>query len=101
MKGLSKNDIRNILEMLGGTSVASSKLSQGLKNLLESEHFIIPCSHGTRITYTIADRDKQLCRNFLASHYNYNCSLEDLLKTEAGSGNRPSSTASGAKRSAS
>lgn len=80
MKGLSKNDIRNILEMLGGTSVASSKLSQGLKNLLESEHFIIPCSHGARITYTIADRDKQLCRNFLASHYNYNCSLEDLLK---------------------
>ena len=75
MKGLSKNDIRNILEMLGGTSMASSKLSQGLKNLLESEHFIIPCSHGTRITYTIADRDKQLCRNFLASHYNYNCSL--------------------------
>lgn len=80
MKGLSKNDIRNILEMLGGASVASSKLSQGLKNLLEREHFIIPCSHGSRITYTIADRDKQLCRNFLASHYNYNCSLEDLLK---------------------
>lgn len=80
MKGLSKNDIRNILDMLGGASVASSKLSKGLKNLLESEHFIIPCSHGSKVTYTIAARDEQLCRNFLASHYNCNCSLEDLLK---------------------
>lgn len=79
MEKLGLGDARQILAMLNGEEVASSKLSIRMAELLRQEGLLLMRSNGSRCKYRIADARRDTCRVFLAQQFGLKCSLEEWM----------------------
>lgn len=80
MEKLGLGDARQILAMLNGEEVASSKLSPRMADMLRQEGLLLMKSNGSRCKYRIADARREACRVFLAQQFGLKCSLEDWIE---------------------
>ncbi len=81
MEKLGLGDARQILAMLQGEEVASSKLSPRMANVLREEGLLLSRSNGSRCKYSMAEPMRGACRTFLSQHYGLRCSLEEWVAT--------------------
>jgi len=79
MEKLGLGDARQILAMLNGDEVASSKLSPRMAEWLRQEGLLLIRSNGSRCKYRIADARREACRVFLAQQFGLKCSLEEWI----------------------
>jgi len=79
MEKLGLGDARQILAMLNGEEVASSKLSPRMSEWLRQEGLLLMRSNGSRCKYRIADARREACRVFLAQQFGLKCSLEEWI----------------------
>ena len=79
MEKLGLGDARQILTMLNGEEVASSKLSPRMAGLLREEGLLLMKSNGSRCKYRMADAMREPCRVFLAQQFGLKCSLEEWI----------------------
>ena len=79
MEKLGLGDARQILAMLNGEEVASSKLSPRMAEWLRQEGLLLMRSNGCRCKYRIADARREACRVFLAQQFGLKCSLEEWI----------------------
>ncbi len=79
MEKLGLGDARQILLMLQGEEVASSKLSSRMANVLREEGLLLSRSNGSRCKYSMAEPMRGACRTFLSQHYGLRCSLEEWV----------------------
>lgn len=79
MEKLGLGDARQILAMLNGEEVASSKLSPRMAGLLREEGLLLMKSNGSRCKYRMADAMREPCRVFLAQQFGLKCSLEEWV----------------------
>ena len=79
MEKLGLGDARQILAMLNGEEVASSKLSPRMAEWLRQEGLLLMRSNGSRCKYRIADARREACRVFLAQQFGLKCSLEGWI----------------------
>ena len=80
MEKLGLGDARQILAMLNGEEVASSKLSPRMADMLRQEGLLLMKSNGSRCKYRMADARREACRVFLAQQFGLKCSLEDWIE---------------------
>lgn len=80
MEKLGLGDARQILAMLNGEEVASSKLSPRMADMLRQEGLLLMKSNGSRCKYRIVDARREACRVFLAQQFGLKCSLEDWIE---------------------
>ncbi len=81
MEKLGLGDARQILAMLQGKEVASSKLSPRMANVLQEEGLLLFWNNGSRCWYSMAEPMRGACRTFLSQHYGLRCSLEEWVET--------------------
>lgn len=79
MEKLGLGDARQILALLNGEEVASSKLSPRMAGLLRQEGLLLTKSNGSRCKYRMADAMREACRVFLAQQFGLKCSLEEWI----------------------
>lgn len=79
MEKLGLGDARQILAMLNGEEVASSKLSPHMAEWLRQESLLLMRSNGSRCKYHIADARREACRVCLAQQFGLKCSLEEWI----------------------
>ncbi len=72
-------DARQILAMLNGEEVASSKLSPRMAGMLREEGLLLMKSNGSRCKYRMAEAMREPCRVFLAQQFGLKCSLEEWI----------------------
>lgn len=80
MEKLGLGDARQILAMLNGEEVASSKLSPRMADMLRQEGLLLMKSNGSRCKYRMADARREACRVFLSQQFGLKCSLEDWIE---------------------
>ena len=80
MGKLGLGDARQILSMLNGGEVASSKLSHRMATLLQEEGLLFSKTNGSRCKYRIDGALQEACRIFLAQQFGLNCSLEEWVE---------------------
>ncbi len=83
MEKLGLRDARQILAMLQGEEVASSKLSARMANTLREEGLLLSQNNGSRCKYSIAEPMREACRIFLSQHYGMRCTLEEWVEATA------------------
>ena len=81
MEKLGLGDARQILAMLQGEEIASSRLSPRMANTLREEGLLLSRSNGSRCKYSMAEPMRGACRTFLSQHYGLRCSLEEWVET--------------------
>ena len=79
MEKLGLGDARQILAMLNGEEVASSKLSPRMAEMLREEGLLLMKSNGSRCKYRMAEAMREPCRVFLAQQFGLKCSLEEWI----------------------
>ena len=79
MEKLGLGDARQILAMLNGEEVASSKLSSRMAEWLRQEGLLLMKSNGSRCKYRMAEAMREPCRVFLAQQFGLKCSLEEWI----------------------
>ena len=79
MEKLGLGDARQILAMLNGEEVASSKLSPRMAGMLREEGLLLMKSNGSRCKYRMAEAMREPCRVFLAQQFGLKCSLEEWI----------------------
>lgn len=79
MEKLGLGDARQILAMLNGEEVASSKLSSRMAELLRQEGLLLMKSNGSRCKYRMAEAMREPCRVFLAQQFGLKSSLEEWM----------------------
>lgn len=94
MGKLGLGDARQILTMLNGDEVASSKLSHRMANLLQEEGFLFSKTNGSRCKYRIDGALREGCRMFLAQQFGLKCSLEEFIELSSQSSPASSSASS-------
>ena len=80
MGKLGLGDARQILAMLNGDEVASSKLSHRMATLLQEEGFLFSKTNGSRCKYRIDGALREGCRIFLVQQFGLKCSLEEFVE---------------------
>ena len=80
MGKLGLGDARQILAMLNGDEVASSKLSHRMVTLLQEEGFLFSKTNGSRCKYRIDGALREGCRMFLVQQFGLKCSLEEFVE---------------------
>ncbi len=80
MEKLGLGDARQILAMLNGEEVASSKLSPRMAGMLREEGLLLMKSNGSRCKYRMAEAMREPCRVFLAQQFGLKCSLEEWME---------------------
>ena len=80
MEKLGLGDARQILAMLNGEEVASSKLSPRMAESLRQEGLLLMKSNGSRCKYRMAEAMREPCRVFLAQQFGLKCSLEEWME---------------------
>ena len=80
MGKLGLGDARQILAMLNGDEVASSKLSHRMATLLQEEGFLFSKTNGSRCKYRIDGALREGCRIFLVQQFGLKCSLEEFIE---------------------
>lgn len=80
MGKLGLGDARQILAMLNGDEVASSKLSHRMATLLQEEGFLFSKTNGSRCKYRIDGALREGCRMFLVQQFGLKCSLEEFVE---------------------
>ena len=101
MGKLGLGDARQILAMLNGDEVASSKLSHRMATLLQEEGLLFSKTNGSRCKYRIDGTLREGCRIFLAQQFGLKCSIEEFieLSSQSSSSFSMSSSFSGASSS--
>ena len=101
MGKLGLGDARQILAMLNGDEVASSKLSHRMATLLQEEGLLLSKTTGSRCKYRIDGPLREGCRIFLAQQFGLKCSIEEFieLSSQSSSSFSMSSSFSGASSS--
>ena len=84
MGKLGLGDARQILAMLNGDEVASSKLSHRMAGLLQEEGLLFARTNGSRCKYRIDGALRESCRIFLAQQFGLECSLEEFVFSSSG-----------------
>jgi len=79
MEKLGLGDARQILAMLNGEEVASSKLSSRMAESLRQEGLLLMKSNGSRCKYRMAEAMREPCRVFLAQQFGLKGSLEEWI----------------------
>lgn len=79
MDKLNLGDARQILAMLDGQEVASSRLSRSMAGLLQQEGLLHSRVNGSRCKYRIDAVWRDACRAFLSQQFGLRCSLEDYV----------------------
>lgn len=94
MGKLGLGDARQMLAMLNGDEVASSKLSHRIVHLLQQEGLLFAKTYGSRCKYRIDATLRESCRAFLAQQFGLKCSLEKFieLSSKTPSALKPSSS---------
>lgn len=92
MGKLRLGDARQILAMLNGDEVASSKLSHRMATLLQEEGFLFSKTNGSRCKYRIDGALREGCRIFLAQQFGLKCSLEEFIELSSQSSSSFSSS---------
>ena len=83
MEKLGLGDARQILAMLKGEEIASSKLSPRLTALLRQEGLLMLKSNGSRCKYRIAVAMRESCRTLLSQEFGLKCSLEEWISASS------------------
>ena len=101
MGKLGLGDARQILAMLNGDEVASSRLSHRMATLLQKEGLLFSKTNGSRCKYRIDGPLREGCRIFLAQQFGLKCSIEEFieLSSQSSSSFSMSSSFSGASSS--
>ena len=101
MGKLGLGDARQILAMLNGDEVASSRLSHRMATLLREEGLLFSKTNGSRCKYRIDGPLREGCRIFLAQQFGLKCSIEEFieLSSQSSSSFSMSSSFSGASSS--
>lgn len=94
MGKLGLGDARQILAMLNGDEVASSKLSHRMVTLLQEEGFLFSKTNGSRCKYRIDGALREGCRMFLVQQFGLKCSLEEFVELSSHSSSSFSSSIS-------
>ena len=94
MGKLGLGDARQILAMLNGDEVASSKLSHRMVTLLQEEGFLFSKTNGSRCKYRIDGALREGCRMFLVQQFGLKCSLEEFIELSSHSSSSFSSSIS-------
>ena len=81
MEKLGLGDARQILIMLNGGEVASSKLSRRMADVLLQEGLMLTRINGSRCKYFISSTMREACRLFIAQQFSLRCSLEEWIET--------------------
>ncbi len=79
MEKLGLRDAKQILAMLNGEEIASSKLSSHIVALLRQEGLLLSKSNGSRCKYRIDSSRWEACRIFLSQQFGLRCSLEEWI----------------------
>lgn len=83
MEKLGLGDARQILAMLKGEEIASSKLSPRLTALLRQEGLLMLKNNGSRCKYRIAEAMREGCRTLLSQEFGLKCSLEEWISASS------------------
>ena len=83
MEKLGLGDARQILAMLKGEEIASSKLSPRLTALLRQEGLLMLKNNGSRCKYRIAEAMRESCRTLLVQDFGLKCSLEEWISASS------------------
>ena len=83
MAKLGLGDARQILAMLKGEEIASSKLSPRLTALLRQEGLLMLKSNGSRCKYRIVEAMREGCRTLLSQEFGLKCSLEEWISASS------------------
>lgn len=83
MEKLGLGDARQILAMLKGEEIASSKLSPRLTALLRQEGLLMLKNNGSRCKYRIAEAMRESCRTLLVQEFGLKCSLEEWISASS------------------
>lgn len=83
MEKLGLGDARQILAMLNGEEIASSKLSPRLTALLRQEGLLMLKNNGSRCKYRIAEAMREGCRTLLSQEFGLKCSLEEWISASS------------------
>lgn len=81
MKKIRKSDARQILAMLRGETIPSSRLSKEMATLLEQEGLLLSRNCGSRCVYRMDAFMQKSCRTFLAQQFGIRVSLEEWIDT--------------------
>lgn len=76
-------DARQILAMLKGEEIASSKLSLRMTALLRQEGLLMLKSYGSRCKYRIVEAMRESCRTLLSQEFGLKCSLEEWISASS------------------
>lgn len=83
MEKLGLGDARQILAMLKGEEIASSKLSLRMTALLRQEGLLMLKSNGSRCKYRIVEAMRESCRTLLSQEFGLKCSLEEWISASS------------------
>lgn len=83
MEKLGLGDARQILAMLNGEEIASSKLSPRFTALLRQEGLLMLKNNGSRCKYRIAEAMREGCRTLLSQEFGLKCSLEEWISASS------------------
>ena len=83
MEKLGLGDARQILAMLNGEEIASSKLSPRLTALLRQEGLLLLKNNGSRCKYRIAEAMRESCRTLLSQEFGLKCTLEEWISASS------------------
>lgn len=83
MEKLGLGDARQILAMLKGEEIASSKLSPRMTALLRQEGLLMLKSNGSRCKYRIVEAMREGCRTLLSQEFGLKCSLEEWISASS------------------
>lgn len=83
MEKLGLGDARQILAMLKGEEIASSKLSPRMTALLRQEGLLMLKSNGSRCKYRIVEAMRESCRTLLSQEFGLKCSLEEWISASS------------------
>ena len=83
MEKLGLGDARQILAMLKGEEIASSKLSPRLTALLRQEGLLMLKNNGSRCKYRIAEGMREGCRTLLSQEFGLKYSLEEWISASS------------------
>lgn len=76
---LGLGDARQILAMLNGCEIASSKLSRAMADVLRQEGLVLARVNGSHCKYFVSGAMREACRMFIAQQFGLRCSLEEWI----------------------
>lgn len=76
---LGLGDARQIVAMLNGEEIASSRLSRRMADVLRQEGLLLARVNGSRSRYFINSAMREACRMFIAQQFGLRCSLEEWI----------------------